>query len=237
MDFYVYLHRKLGSGDVFYVGKGFGDRAWRATGRNQFWLRTVAKYGYTVEIVQRDMQEWWAFEMERDLIAVHGRHRLANLTDGGDGTSGMRHSNSARSRMSLAKTGRPLGPMSEDHKRKISEAQAGKPRQGHNEHARAKISAALRLRNRTDETGRRISASLTGRRLDDAGRYVLVKAHGGSPVRCVETGQVFVGASPAARWLQTLGHPKASAGAVSNCCSGRSSHAYGYRFVRCNLEG
>jgi len=232
VTFYVYVHRKASTGAVFYVGKGTNARAWSKQGRNPQWHRTVKKHGLVVEVVQRNMQEWWAFELEADLIAFHGRENLSNMTDGGEGPAGFLHRAESKDRMSSAKMGKKLGPMTEGHRRKISEAQAGKPRQKHSQETCEKISAALRARERTDETRRRISAALTGKRLDDAGRAVLVKAQGGCPVMCADTGQVFFGSSPAARWLQGLGHAKASAGAVSNAASGRASHAYGYRFLR-----
>ena len=96
MDFYVYLHRKKTTGEVFYVGKGSGDRAWSASGRNDLWVRTVNKHGYTVEIFLSNLQEWYAFELEKELIALHGRlsdgkGKLVNMTDGGEGLSGEDH--------------------------------------------------------------------------------------------------------------------------------------------------
>lgn len=33
-DFYVYLHRKKTTKEVFYVGKGSGDRVWSRAGRS-----------------------------------------------------------------------------------------------------------------------------------------------------------------------------------------------------------
>lgn len=45
MDFYVYVHKKKTNGEVFYVGKGSGKRAWSAFGRNSLWKRTADKYG------------------------------------------------------------------------------------------------------------------------------------------------------------------------------------------------
>lgn len=36
------------------------------------------------------MQEWWAFEMERELILKYQDHGLCNRTDGGEGASGYR---------------------------------------------------------------------------------------------------------------------------------------------------
>jgi len=97
-SFYVYVHRRASDGRVFYVGKGSGSRS-KSTQRNQHWKNIVAKHRYTIEIVQNNMLEWWAFELEIELIASYGRDNLANCTDGGDGCSG-----SIRSVETIAKT-------------------------------------------------------------------------------------------------------------------------------------
>ena len=92
-DYYVYLHRKKTSGVVFYVGKGHANRAWSASGRSAHWKSVVKKHGLVVEIVEANLQEWAAFELECALISLYGRMStghglLINLTDGGDGASG-----------------------------------------------------------------------------------------------------------------------------------------------------
>lgn len=94
MDFYVYVHKKKTNGEVFYVGKGSGKRAWSSSGRNELWERTANKYGWFVEIVENNLQDWYAFELERDLISFYGRRdigdgSLTNMSDGGDGPSRM----------------------------------------------------------------------------------------------------------------------------------------------------
>lgn len=94
MGFYVYIHRKKSNGEVFYVGKGRKRRAWSTEGRNTIWQRITAKHAWEVEIVESNLQEWYAFELEKDLIALYGRRddgygALANLTDGGEGPSGV----------------------------------------------------------------------------------------------------------------------------------------------------
>lgn len=58
--------------------------------------KVVKKYGLIVEIVEKDIQEWYAHELEVALIAYYGRRdqgrgSLVNLTDGGEGSSGYRH--------------------------------------------------------------------------------------------------------------------------------------------------
>ncbi len=88
-SFYVYLHRRATDGRVFYVGKGKGKRAYKLSSRNDYWQRTVAKHGFTVEFVVRDVQEWYAMEVEREQIAYYGRDQLCNLTDGGEGAAGL----------------------------------------------------------------------------------------------------------------------------------------------------
>ncbi len=93
MDYYVYVHRKKTTGEVFYVGKGRGRRAWQWSDRSSYWKRVAEKYGYTVEIYLSNIQEWYAFEVEKNLIAYYGREdsdegTLVNHTDGGEGLSG-----------------------------------------------------------------------------------------------------------------------------------------------------
>ena len=89
MDFFVYIHRRGSNGKVFYVGKGTRYRHKSKTNRSQHWHNIVKKHGYTIEIVQAGMQEWWALEMERDLILKYKDQGLCNRADGGQGPTGM----------------------------------------------------------------------------------------------------------------------------------------------------
>jgi hypothetical protein len=132
-DFYVYVHRTL-SGRIFYVGKGHGKRAWSKKNRNVYWHRSVKKYGYTVEIVADCLQEWYAYELEFNLVCFYGRAcendgSLVNLTNGGAGPSSP--SQETRQKISEKLRGKPgtnLGKkMSEETKKKLSEAKKGKP--------------------------------------------------------------------------------------------------------------
>lgn len=91
-DFYVYLHRKASDNSVFYVGKGSGRRAYDRNNRSDWWKSIVAKHGYTVEIYMDNLQEWYSFELEKELIAYYGRMdedrgSLCNMKDGGAGCS------------------------------------------------------------------------------------------------------------------------------------------------------
>ena len=109
-SFYVYLHRRATDGAVFYVGKGCRSRAKSQTSRNPHWQNIVAKHGFLIEYVAQDVQGWYALELERDLIALYGRETLCNLTDGGDGVSGLIKSEAARRAVSEAQKGRGRSP-------------------------------------------------------------------------------------------------------------------------------
>ena len=89
MDFYVYLHKKKTTGEVFYVGKGCGKRAWVESNRSDHWKRVRSKYGLIVEIVMDKLQEWYAYEVEAELTLKYGLNRdggiLVNQIHGGWG--------------------------------------------------------------------------------------------------------------------------------------------------------
>lgn len=83
--FYVYIHKRLSDGGIFYVGKGSGNRAWSRSGRSDYWNRIVRKHGRSVEIFMNSMSEPCSYTMEKILISLIGRDNLCNHTDGGEG--------------------------------------------------------------------------------------------------------------------------------------------------------
>lgn len=98
---YVYIHRKSDNGEVFYVGKGtlrkrhnsqVCERAHSRDSRSAWWHRTVAKHGLVVEVVASLKTDADAQQFEIGLIKQYGRSRLVNLTEGGDGHSGIVYS-------------------------------------------------------------------------------------------------------------------------------------------------
>ncbi|CAI3100303.1 hypothetical protein MWMV2_MWMV2_00061 [Acinetobacter oleivorans] len=71
--YYVYVHETL-SGDVFYVGKGSDDRAWRK-GRDLNWNLYVDKYlnnQYNIRIVLDQLTEAQALNEEEKLLSKYG---------------------------------------------------------------------------------------------------------------------------------------------------------------------
>lgn len=125
--FYVYIHKKADTGEVFYVGKGQGNRAYGLNSRNRYWRAIVNKHGFTAVIIKNYKSEEEAHKKE---IALISKFRsldieLVNMTDGGDGTSGCNHPKKVRNKISESKTGKK---QSKEHRRKNSEVRKGIPR-------------------------------------------------------------------------------------------------------------
>ena len=119
--FYVYAF--LREDDTpYYIGKGTGNRAWS---KRQFRPADMSR----ISILFENLTEPEAFSEEMRLITFYGRKDngtgiLRNLTDGGEGTSGYKH------------TGKKLSP---EHIANLSAANTGKHR---SPESIAKMSAA-----------------------------------------------------------------------------------------------
>jgi hypothetical protein len=127
--FYVYEHWRSDKDQPFYVGKGFKKRAYQMTMRNR---RHVIVQNYLdrigasieVKIVATSLTERQAFDMEVDLIAVWTDKgcELVNVTKGGDGPTGRKHTEEWKRAMSVKMTGRKMSPES---RAKMSAAMMG----------------------------------------------------------------------------------------------------------------
>lgn len=163
-SFYIYLHKKP-NGDVFYVGKGFGDRAFSHDNRNLHWQRTVAKHGLEVQIVARCADEQQAFEQERLLIKSFRDSgvNLVNLTNGGEGSSGYRWTYDQKQRRRAAGCSNPMQGKkhSDATKEKIRAKAIGRKPSAE---TRAKISERMKVREFSDDYRRNLSVATTGRR-------------------------------------------------------------------------
>ena len=159
MNFYIYQHRKPDTNEIFYVGKGKNTRLNQSKGRNEYWHRVVAKHGFIAEYIKQNLCEELAFLAEMETIDVYKKRgiQLVNATNGGEGSSGYKHTKEHKSslkgnthgasswgmtfkgkkhtkescqQMSYARIGNQnkLGKkLSEESKQKISEAKMGKP--------------------------------------------------------------------------------------------------------------
>lgn len=167
--FYVYSHIQEDTGEVFYIGKGHGNRAYSKVCRSNLWKNVAKKHGWKAVLLCDDLTEAEAFEVEKFYIKEYGRRdlgtgNLVNLTDGGEGFSGLMFSDthkenlknrvfteSWKKNMSLAKLGKPcvnvgkkIKPRSEEAKKRTSDTLKGRP-------------SKLKGRTYSDETRKRVS--------------------------------------------------------------------------------
>jgi hypothetical protein len=137
LKIYVVYFHKDDSGKVYYVGVGTTKRPYTKDGRSGFWHRHTKKHCASgkpqIQIVYEN-QDWLsACEHEKFWISAYGRRNngtgvLVNLTDGGEGVTGMIHSEESRLKNSLSKKGKPGRSYShtDESKLKMSVAKKGR---------------------------------------------------------------------------------------------------------------
>lgn len=116
MKSYVYIHTRLDTNEVFYVGIGSQDNYKRASSTSQrtyYWNNIVKKCGWKVDIVFDKLSWEDACIKEKELILKYGRidlgtGLLVNLTNGGEGNFGRKASIETRLKMSKTRTGKKL---------------------------------------------------------------------------------------------------------------------------------
>lgn len=119
---YAYLRKQSSStasvGTPYYIGKGIGERAW-----HKYKHRIPVPESAQIVILESNLTEVGALSLERRYIRWYGRKDigtgiLANMTDGGDGTSGHKLSALTHSKMSKPKSKETCIRMSEAAKRR-----------------------------------------------------------------------------------------------------------------------
>ena len=167
-NFYVYGHYKPNSDIPFYIGKGNKNRAFKKSNRSKYWNNIVNKHGLKVEIMYQDLTEAQAFDIEKEMIKRYGRANLncgflINFTDGGEGSSGLIHSNLSRRKMRKSHKGRVI---SEETRMKMSIAHKGKSNgwlgKHHSEETKRKISDGGIGRRNSNEVKKKMSMSKMG---------------------------------------------------------------------------
>ena len=136
----------------YYIGKGKGNRAYRRRDKGIKPPKDKSK----ILILKQNLTEEESFRHEVYMIAVFGRKDLGtgilhNKTNGGDGVSGAVVSDETRRKMSEALKGKPR---SKEIRRKISEAHRGKT---HSEESRRNMSESQKGKTFSEETKRKLS--------------------------------------------------------------------------------
>ena len=173
--YYTYAHIRLDTNAIFYIGKGIANRLNKPCGRNPHWSRIVNKHGYkAIKLCDWDV-ELDALKHEICLIQ-YLRNKgldLVNMTSGGEGTSGLKHSDETRLKMSKARQGYRH---SEETKFKMGKARIGRKRSAA---ANLKNSIAKKGKHPSDETRLKMSKAQTGRKHSEESKFKIGIANKG----------------------------------------------------------
>lgn len=184
--FFAYILRDPETQKAFYVGKGQGNRPLahiieakktkHTYKPNKYKLNTIRKIlNKGLEVIIQKIEapsEQEAIEMEMLLIAMYGRRDiktgiLTNCTDGGDGTSGYKHTAEALRKMSECQKGKIF---TEEHKANMRKP---KSEEGRKAIALARLTTTYRP---STETKQKTSIALKGRPSPMRGRNHTEKA-------------------------------------------------------------
>jgi hypothetical protein len=148
VTFFAYVHARpetVNQQGIFYVGKGAGKRHLDLTARNAHHTNIIAKYGAKNILIGKleCSSEQIAFDLEIGLIKCLRRNKvkLANMTNGGEGSAGYIPTEEAKRKVSNALAGIVRAPefgakisaskmghsVSQETRDKISKTKVGQP--------------------------------------------------------------------------------------------------------------
>ena len=173
MYYYTYAYLREDK-TPYYIGKGKGNRAYRRRDKGIKPPQDNSK----ILILKQNLTEEESFRHEVYMIAVFGRKDLGtgilhNKTNGGDGVSGSVVSDETRRKMSEALKGKPR---SKEIRRKISESHKGKT---HSEESRRNMSESQKGKTFSEETKRKLSESQKGKNHSEETRRKMSEARKG----------------------------------------------------------
>lgn len=129
--YYVYLHTRNDTNEVFYIGKGVNKRAYSKSNRSTYWKNIVKKVGYSAHIILSGLEEIQAHKFEQFWINVYGRKdttdygSLINFTDGGEGSSGRPMNVYTKLILSQCNKTRVVSQASRDHAASLYKGKSG----------------------------------------------------------------------------------------------------------------
>jgi hypothetical protein len=205
--YFVYRYIRLDTNTPFHVGKGKKYRATSMDNRNKYFLNIVNSVPYEVEIMLEKLTEEQAFLKEKEFVKLYksAGYCETNLTDGGEGTAGYRHTDEAKEKLSKAHSGRKNGPHSLERTFNISNSRIN---HRHSELAKKNMSLSAKGRIHSKETKEKIGRANKGKVASISKKQNMSNAMMGrscpwacKKIECIETGQIFNSAKEAANFF------------------------------------
>jgi len=152
--------------EPMYVGKGKGNRPKRhftlyKTNNTRFYSKMksiidsgyIPKYIYLKDKLCENDSLLYEKKMINNIGRIENGGKLTNLTDGGEGISGLKMSEETKLKMSKIRLGKKMGKMSEETKLKISISKIGSlsPMKGKTHTIESKNKMSLKAKQRTGE--------------------------------------------------------------------------------------
>jgi hypothetical protein len=225
-QYYVYVWYRTDNDTPFYVGKGKGTRFRQLVNRNRYFLNVYKKHGGYSKILYDNLPEKEAALKEIETIREYRKiYPLTNITDGGEGVSGLVHSQITREKLSMLAKKQWSDPETRSRVRNaileckdarsagISRAKRGKkfaPEHKEN-HKKAmnKSETVLRLAEAKTKY-RNIQCTMPGYEDDSI---------------------VFYNTRDAVEWLKSIGFNKANMASLINCLTSMRNTYYGFCWI------
>ena len=156
-EYYTYAYLRE-DGTPYYVGKGRGKRAYDKN-RHCVYVPSEER----ILFLKQNLTEEEAFKHEKYMIAVFGRKDLGtgilrNLTNGGEGSSGYKHTEESLLKISNINKGKKI---SEETRKKMSMAQKGRT---FSDESRKRMSEGSKGIRHSEETRKKIAEISRGRK-------------------------------------------------------------------------
>lgn len=237
--YYVYLHYRLDTGECFYIGKGTQPRrASRTDGRNSLWKKIYKKAGRKIVVAEYFGTEKEAFDFEKSMIKRYSP--VANFTEGGDGVSGLIHTQETKTKCRNATLALRKNPewlsnnlmrmrevcSTEEHRNKLSKI--GKERFENSPEAREnmRIKQSLFIQNNPEASKARQEKSTEAKRLRE-NRIRNARSQGGRPFSMYKNGELIGTFELMTDCVESYSLHKAS---IHRCLKGKQKDHKGYTF-------
>jgi len=168
-NYYVYAYLRKSDNSPYYIGKGKGNRAFS----KQHNIPLPDKSN--IIFLEKNLSEIGAFAIERFYIRWYGRKInnsgiLRNLSEGGDGISGFKHSEKTKQKMRK--------PKSEEHRKNLRKPKSAEHKSKINQNkAKDKLYLEKLRKPKSEEHRRKISEARKGMKFTEEHKLNLSLAH------------------------------------------------------------